>query len=245
MYPTRAVSILALTTTALAAMTGCGRTEPTPARGPSSSASSTTTPSAPAPSSAGPTILPFKATIGGVDRQMLRYSWRPGCPVPLKGLRLITMPYWGFDKQSHSGGKLVVNADVAKDIAGVFKKLYDQRYPIRKMELVDVYKGSDFDSIEAGNTSAFNCRQATGSSNWSRHAFGMAVDLNPCENPYVNTAGTISHKRCAKYYKNRSAKQPGVITAGDKTVRAFRTIGWNWGGSWAGTKDYQHFSDSR
>ncbi|GAA3212438.1 M15 family metallopeptidase [Actinocorallia longicatena] len=165
--------------------------------------------------------------------------------MPLKDLRVITMPYWGFDKQTHAGGRLVVNAKVATGIVNTFKQIYAKRYPIRKMVLVDEYKGSDFDSIEADNTSAFNCRAATGSSNWSRHAYGMAVDINPCENPYVDTAGTIYHKRCARYYTNRSGKLPGVITGGDEVVRAFRTMNWKWGGYWAGTKDYQHFSASR
>ncbi|GAB3654836.1 hypothetical protein GCM10027589_13740 [Actinocorallia lasiicapitis] len=181
-----------------------------------------------------------------MNREMLRYSWRSGCPVGLKDLRVITMPYWGFDGKTHDGGKLVVNASVAKDIAATFKKIYATKYPIRRMELVDKYKGDDFDSIEADNTSAFNCRAATGSSNWSRHAYGLAVDLNPCENPYVVRGGEIAHKSCAKYYRTRSAKDPGVITAGDAVVRAFRAMKWNWGGAWAGNvKDYQHFSNGR
>ncbi|WP_246053271.1 M15 family metallopeptidase [Actinocorallia herbida] len=150
------------------------------------------------------------------------------------------MPYWGFDGKTHEGGKLVVNAEVAQDVADTFGKLYKNKFPIRKMVPVDVYKGDDFDSIEADNTSAFNCRPATGSSNWSRHAYGMAVDINPCENPYVSTSGEIAHPRCKKFYTDRSPA-PGVITSGDKTVRAFEAIGWQWGGYWAGTKDFQHF----
>ena len=164
--------------------------------------------------------------------------------MPISGLRLIKMPYWGFDGVAHPDGQMIVNRDSASAIAGVFKKLYEQKYPIRRMELVDVYKGDDFDSIEADNTSAFNCRAATGSSNWSQHAYGHAVDVNPCENPYIETSGKIYHKKCAKYYKNRSAKDPGVITKNDKVVKAFASIGWGWGGDWSGTRDTQHFSKS-
>jgi hypothetical protein len=188
--------------------------------------------------------MPFKASIGPVNREMVKYSWRQGCPVGLKDLRLITMTYWGWDGKPQDG-QLVVNAKVAQKIADAFKRLYDQRFPIRLMELVDKYKGSDFDSIEADNTSAFNCRAATGSSNWSRHAYGMAVDINPGENPYVEPGGRVYHPRFEKFYKRRNAKDKGVMVAGDKVVKAFEVISWKWGGYWSGAKDYQHFSDSR
>jgi hypothetical protein len=117
------------------------------------------------------------------------------------------------------------------------------RYPIERMEPVDKYGGSDFDSIEANNTSAFNCRNATGSSSFSQHAYGLAVDINPCQNPYVYANGRIAHKDCTKY-KNRDLDAPGLIHAGDKVVKAFASIGWGWGGEWSGAKDYQHFSAS-
>jgi hypothetical protein len=185
----------------------------------------------------------FSARIQRIpSRATLKHSWRPGCPVPISGLRLINMTYWGFDKRPHQG-KLVVNAKVADDVAKVFKRLYAAHYPIRRMELVDKYKGSDFDSIEADNTSAFNCRSATGSSSWSQHAFGLAIDINPCENPYVTASGGVAHKHCVKY-RNRARHDPGVIHKGDVVHRAFRAIGWGWGGLWSGTRDYQHFSSS-
>ena len=136
---------------------------------------------------------------------------------------------------------MVVNADSARKIVKVFHTLYDEHYPIRRMELVDKYGGSDFKSIEADNTSAFNCRNATGSSSWSQHAYGHAVDLNTCENPYVHPNGHIEHPRCVKY-GNRKRHDPGLIHAGDKVVRAFRSIGWGWGGTWGGPWDFQHFS---
>ncbi|MEU6407615.1 M15 family metallopeptidase [Microbispora sp. NPDC046933] len=192
----------------------------------------------PTPSPSGPP--PFSATVEKVSRDDVRHSWRPGCPVPLSGLRKITMTYWGFDGQAHTG-TLVVNKKVAEDVASVFGKLYDMRYPIRRMEPVDVYKGSDFDSIEADNTSAFNCRNATGSGSWSNHAYGLAVDLNPRENPYVYANGSNAHRN-ADAFVDRPLKKPGVINSGDRVVRAFEQIGWGWGGSWSGAKDYQHFS---
>jgi hypothetical protein len=148
------------------------------------------------------------------------------------------MTYWGFDNKPHTG-KMVVNADAADSVVKVFKKLYDKRYPIRRMELVDVYKGSDFDSIEANNTSAFNCRAATGSSSWSQHAYGLAIDVNPVENPYVGCG--MTRDRTARSYLDRSRQRPGMVTPA--VVAAFRSVGWGWGGAWSGdTKDYMHFS---
>ena len=208
-----------------------------PAAATTSPATSATTPT-PTPSPTGP--RPFAAKISKVTRSTVKHSWHSGCPVGLSDLRLITMTYWGMDKKPHDG-ELVVNEDVANKIVKVFHKLYDERYPIRRMELVDKYGGSDFKSIEADNTSAFNCRNATGASSWSQHAYGHAVDLNTCENPYVHPNGHIEHPKCVKY-GNRKRKDPGLIHAGDKTVKAFRSVGWGWGGTWGGPWDFQHFS---
>jgi hypothetical protein len=202
-------------------------------------------PSSPQPSASSPPgkthPRPFSAKVTPIpSRSTVRYSWHPGCPVGIGGLRLIRMTYWGMDHKPHDG-EMIVNARVAGKIVKVFRQLYASRYPIRRMELVDKYKGSDFKSIEADNTSAFNCRNATGSSSWSQHAYGLAVDVNTCENPYVHPNGHIEHPHCVKY-GNRKRRDPGVIHAGDRVVRAFRSIGWGWGGSWGGPWDYQHFS---
>ena len=183
----------------------------------------------------------FTAKVSRIqNRSQLRYSWHPGCPVAPSGLRLITMTYRGFDHQVHTG-RLVVNAAVTGKLILVFRTLFAMGYPIRRMVPVDAYHGSDFASIQADNTSAFNCRDATGSSSWSEHAFGLAVDLDPCENPYVAADGFEAHKRCLRYV-DRSLPDPGVIHAGDKVVRAFASVGWGWGGTWQGARDYQHFS---
>ncbi|MEV1239411.1 M15 family metallopeptidase [Nonomuraea sp. NPDC052129] len=182
----------------------------------------------------------FSAKVAKVSRARLPYSWKPGCPVSYQDLRLITMTYWGFDDKAHTG-ELVVRKTVTGDVVKVFGKLYAMRYPIKQMRLVDVYKGDDYDSIDADNTSAFNCRAATGSSNWSNHAFGEAIDINPRENPYVTASGSTAHPNAKKFAK-RPAKGEGVINSGDRVVKAFASVGWGWGGEWSGTRDYQHFS---
>ncbi len=188
----------------------------------------------------------FRARISVIGpalaKRMTGVSWHPGCPVPLSQLRLLTVAFWGFDGRTHDG-RLVVDADVAAPVVRVFRRLYDARFPIRRMRLVDDYGGSDFRSIEADNTSAFNCRAATGSSRWSEHAYGRAIDVDPIENPYVS-AGATSHP-ASRRFLDRSRRAPGMAVPGGVLVEAFRSIGWGWGGSWSGSvRDYQHFSAS-
>jgi hypothetical protein len=135
-----------------------------------------------------------------------------------------------------------VHEDWARPLLEVMRRLVEAGFPIRRMRLVDDYGGSDFRSIEADNTSAFNCRAATGSSHWSEHAYGRAIDVNPIENPYVS-GGRTAHAASVPYL-DRSSIRPGMAYEGGVLVGAFRAIGWGWGGSWSGTRDYQHFSAS-
>ncbi|WP_228010924.1 M15 family metallopeptidase [Nonomuraea phyllanthi] len=220
-------------TTRAPATAGSSSQVPAPAQEMADTATPTATPS--------PTGPPkFSAEVTRVSRDRLPYSWRPGCPVHYRDLRLITMSYWGFDDKPHTG-EMVVRKTVTDDVVTVFRKLYDWRWPIKQMKLVDAYKADDYASIDANNTSAFNCRKATGSSNWSNHAYGEAIDLNPLQNPYVTADGGTAHEN-AKKYTERPMKGKGVINPGDKVVKAFAQVGWEWGGYWSGTKDLQHFS---
>jgi D-alanyl-D-alanine carboxypeptidase len=238
---TLAIGLCAALSSACGGGGGSATASPPAAAATSASPAVTASSATPSPSKASPTgPRPFAAKISKVTRATVKHSWHPGCPVGIGGLRLITMTYRGMDGRTHEG-QMVVNADSASKIVKVFHTLYDQHYPIRRMELVDKYGGSDFKSIEADNTSAFNCRNATGASSWSQHAYGHAVDLNTCENPYVHPNGHIEHPRCVKY-GDRKRRDPGLIHAGDKVVRAFRSIGWGWGGTWGGPWDFQHFS---
>jgi D-alanyl-D-alanine carboxypeptidase len=167
--------------------------------------------------------------------------WRRGCPVGLSSLRHVSLPFVGFDGRPRRGA-LVVHNGVARDVLTVFRRLYAARFPIRRMRPIQAYGGDDFASIEADNTSAFNCRAATGSSRWSEHAYGRAIDLNPLENPYVS-GGRTSHRRSVPYL-DRSRVRRGMVVEGGVVVRAFDAVGWGWGGRWSGIKDYQHFSSS-
>ena len=172
---------------------------------------------------------------------MTGVSWRAGCPVPLRDLRLLTLSHWGFDGEARKG-RLIVHRDVARDMVVAFRRLYAAHFLVRRMVPIDAYGGSDYRSIEADNTSAFNCRYVEGTSRWSEHAFGRAIDVNPIENPYVSN-GRTSH-RASIPYVDRSPRRPGMAYEGGALVRAFDTIGWGWGGRWVSVKDYQHFSTS-
>ncbi|HXF98618.1 MAG TPA: M15 family metallopeptidase [Gaiellaceae bacterium] len=188
---------------------------------------------------------PFRASVERIGaeraRTMTGVSWRPGCPVALRDLRLLRLSYRGFDGRARTG-LLIVHADVAREVVSVFRRLYRARFPIRRMVPVDVYGGRDFRSIEADNTSGFNCRRVEGTARWSEHAYGRAIDVNPIENPYV-AGGRTAHPASVPYL-DRSRRRPGMAYEGGVLVRAFDAIGWGWGGRWVAVKDYQHFSAS-
>lgn len=169
-------------------------------------------------------------------------SWHAGCPVGLGDLRLLRVSYWSFSGRPRIGA-LLVHRDTVADLRQVFESLFAHRFPIRRMRLIDAYSANDFASIEADNTSAFNCRRATGSSEWSEHAYGRAIDINPLENPYVHADGTTSHQASVPFV-DRSSIRRGMATPGRALVSAFDSVGWGWGGRWESPKDYQHFSAS-
>jgi hypothetical protein len=169
---------------------------------------------------------------------MTGVSWREGCPLSLERLRVVRLDHWDFSGKVRQG-VLIVRDDVAEEVAEIFGRLFGERFPIRRMAPIDKYDGDDFTSIEADNTSAFNCRPVTGSSEWSHHAYGVAIDLNPLENPYVLDGGT-SHPDSEPYLDRGRAR--GVIVEGGPVVEAFEAAGWYWGGDWNNPVDYQHFS---
>jgi hypothetical protein len=197
---------------------------------------------APFHSSIKPLPAPVKAQLkaGGF--------WHRGCPVPLSGLRLLTVSHRGFDGQV-STGQLVVNKHAARPLASVFRQLYRLHFPVRHMALADAYGPNRGRPRDGDISGSFECREAVpspctggrGTGSWSMHAYGLAVDLNPVENPYVGCGQ--SRDPAARPYRNRSPHRPGMVT--QRVVRAFGSIGWGWGGSWPGnTKDYMHFSSS-
>ena len=161
-------------------------------------------------------VAEFHSTVSSVTAADLPRTWRPGCPVSPSDLRRVALDHWGFDGTVHDG-ELIVHRAAVPQVIDAFRRLYDIRYPIRRMDRVDRYGGDDDASMEADNTSAFNCRRTTGSTTrWSEHSFGRAVDVNPMENPYVR--GSTVLPATARAEADRRLRRPtgecGVATVG-------------------------------
>ncbi|HSS68523.1 MAG TPA: M15 family metallopeptidase [Nocardioidaceae bacterium] len=195
----------------------------------------------------GPTPAAYEASIrriGGELRSRMRFSHHAGCPVRWKDLRYLRMTYVDFDGNARTG-ELVVNKTFAVAVTKIFERLYEARWPIARMRLVDDYRGIDRRSMAANNTSGYNCRHVAGTRDWSAHAYGAAIDINPVQNPYLTESSTEppAGRRYAAIDRSTDAHvPPGAIRAGDVVIRAFAGIGWEWGGDWVTAKDFQHFS---
>lgn len=182
--------------------------------------------------------------IGATLAERMSTSHGPGCPVPLRDLRYLRMTHRDYDGRARTG-EMVVHRRYARDVTLAFGRLYDVGFPIRRMRLVDDYGGDDDRSMAANNTSGFNCRRVAGQTTWSDHAYGAAIDINPIQNPYVRP-GTVDPPSGRGFALiDRAGSAPvtaGVIHASDPVVAAFARIGWQWGGYWLSSKDYQHFA---
>ena len=166
-------------------------------------------------------------------------AWFPGCPVELADLRLLELSFWGFDGRPHTG-RLVVNGTVADQVVAIFGELYDARFPIEEMRLVT---RADLDAAPTGDgntTAAYACRPVRGSTEWSAHAYGLAVDVNPFMNPYRD--GDLVLPELASAYLDRGWRRPGMIFEDGPVVRAFERYGWTWGGDFQSVLDLHHFS---
>jgi hypothetical protein len=178
-------------------------------------------------------------SVRRVTASEMPYTYRPGCPVGPTGLRRVKMPYYDWAGVPRLGD-IVLRTSATDDMQRVFYKAFRAKFPIRKMRLVDVYKGSDITSMAADNTSAFNCRKVTGNPyRLSQHSYGHAIDINTVENPYV-TASRV-YPAGSETYLNRRNVRKGMIVSSGVLAKAMRTEGWPWGARWS-HPDYQHFS---
>lgn len=195
-----------------------------------------------------PDLLPPPPTsefVGSVktvpDDVLARSTWNAQCPVGVDELRYVTVSHWGFDGEVHTG-ELIVHVDHATDIVGVFERLHQVRFPIEEMRVI---RRDELDLPPTGDgnvTTAFVCRPVVGSTTWSMHASGLAIDINPFHNPYVR--GDLVLPELASTYTDRENLRPGMIIEGDAVVTAFDAIGWQWGGRWTSLTDPMHFSSN-
>jgi len=189
------------------------------------------------------TPAPFHGTQGPVPEELVarmrQHSWRPGCPTAVADLAYVRLSYYGYDGTAHEG-ELVVHKELASEVLTIFKALFDRRFPIEKMKVIDDYQGDDDASMADNNTSAFNCRFVAGKPDvYSMHSRGRAIDINPRTNPMVADGGIFPP--AGAEFVDRTKRVPGLLRSGERAVREFTRRGWVWGGTWASMKDYQHF----
>lgn len=167
--------------------------------------------------------------------------------ITLDELRYVHVLYMDFEGNSMEG-ELICNELIAQDLLEIFHELYRNEYRIEKIQLMDVYDGDDQAAMEDNNTSCFNYRTVEGSESLSKHALGLAVDINPLYNPYItygkNGEENISPESAASY-ADRTLSFPYKIDETDLCYKLFKQHGFIWGGNWNSCKDYQHFQKTK
>lgn len=177
-----------------------------------------------------------------VFSRMMGKSYKEECTTPREELRYLRVLHYNKVGEELQG-ELVCHKDIADDLLAIFRELYQAKYPIERMVLIDEYDADDEASMRANNTSAFNFRKASGMRTLSKHSTGMAIDINPLYNPLVKhrEGRTRVYPSNATPYIDRSQDFPYKIVKGDLCYRLFKKYGFSWGGDWKSSKDYQHF----
>lgn len=177
-----------------------------------------------------------------IFEKMQGKSYKENCTVPREELRYLRILHVGFDNNTH-GGELIVNKRIAEDVLDIFKELYKAGYQIEKVRLIDEYNAQDELSMRDNNSSAFNFRYISYSTTLSKHAMGLAVDINTLYNPYIKQVdGRLNIEPAnAVQYVDRNRQFPHKIDHQDLCYKLFTKYGFEWGGDWEDSKDYQHF----
>jgi hypothetical protein len=195
------------------------------------------------PTDARDAVLPISSTL--CAEMKTHRVINPGAPLGCDRLRLVTFGYVGFDGQLRSDGRVVVMDVVADHVLQIFVQLRGLRFPLASAKLMDHYDGDDDASMAANNTSALNVRPVAGSRTISLHAYGVAIDLNPIQNPYVTRSGRTpsAEPAAGRDYLARKPARPGMA---ETVVQVFAEQGFaEWGGAWNNPIDYQHFQVPR
>lgn len=180
-----------------------------------------------------------------IRKKITGISYHKNSRIKYQDLRYVKVKYYDFSGEVRSG-ELIVNKKIAKKTVKIFYELYKMKYPIERMKLVDEYGADDEKSMRANNTSAFNYRTVAGTNRLSKHALGLAIDINPRINPYINAKGVLTPKN-GKAYRNRKLNKcrgeyaEYMIQKDSEITKLFKKYGFSWGGDWKYSKDYQHF----
>ena len=165
-------------------------------------------------------------------------TFHENTPFGYDALTYLTITHADFDGESRIG-HMIVAAEIGEEVLDIFRELYEIRFPIYQMRLIDYFDADDNLSLAANNSSAFNFRYIAGTTTISRHGFGMAIDINPIQNPYIRGDNILPPAGAA--YLNRDDVRPGMIVRGCPVYTAFISRGWIWGGNWTVPRDYHHF----
>ena len=182
-------------------------------------------------------VFSYSSIPYDVKTRMLGKSMPKNEPISFDSLSYLKISYYGFDNKDHIG-EMIVSSKVASDVVDIFKELYEKKYPIEKINLIDEYNAIDETSMADNNSSAFCYRTIANTNVISNHGKGLAIDINTLQNPHV--IGNSTNPKEGYSYANRSNVRKGMIQQGDDCYNAFVKRGWVWGGHWS-NPDYQHF----
>ncbi len=177
-----------------------------------------------------------------IKKRIYGYSYKEDCSIPYEDLRYVSVLYINFEDKTEVG-EIICNKSIAEDLVEIFYGLYQAEYPIEQIRLIDEYNADDDLSCLDNNTSCFNYRVVAGTTKLSKHAQGLAIDINPFYNPYVTYPNGVAHVSPAgsETYADRNADFAYKIDKNDLCYQLFTAHGFTWGGNWKTLKDYQHF----
>lgn len=180
------------------------------------------------------------------DKLFLRIknkSYKNNCTVSRSDLRYLHLLHYTEDGKIKLG-EMICHKDIANALIDIFRELFNNHYPIERMQLIDDFDADDIKSMEHNNTTCFNFRVVAGSKKLSNHSMGKAVDINPLYNPYVKRRSNGTYKispETGKAYTDRTKKFKYKIDHNDLAYKLFTKHGFRWGGNYRSLKDYQHF----
>lgn len=178
-----------------------------------------------------------------IFRRINGKSYKKNCTIPRSELRYLRVLHYTIDGKIMTG-ELICHKDIADDLIDIFRKLYDAKYPIESIRLIDDFGADDSRSMNSNNTSCFNFRFVSGTNKLSNHSRGKAIDINPLYNPYVKNLRNGTQRvdpQKGKPYADRNKKFKYKINHNDLAYKLFTSHGFEWGGNWKSLKDYQHF----
>lgn len=180
--------------------------------------------------------IPHKIQGGMVEKNV----WTSECAIPMSRLKLLNISHYNFENRI-SVGQMIVLDNVADSVISIFQKLFDLKFPINTIRLIDEFNGNDELSMNANNSSCFNFRKIEGSELLSIHSYGLAIDINPLQNPFIQKGKIFPEQ--GESFLDREYIRPGMV---EPIVEIFYNYGFTvWGGNWKEPIDYHHFQVPR